>query len=93
MRMTAERGVVSSAHGIRMKNSVHSGGFVTHEIVEALELSVTGATRALGGTRAGETEVALLEPKACGREPRALSRAESQPAFLASRGRFYYCPV
>ncbi len=47
---------MSSAHGIRMNNPVRPGGFVRHEIVEAIELSVTEATRALGVARAGEIE-------------------------------------
>ena len=38
---------MSSAHGIRMKKPVHPGRFVKHEIIEALDLSVTGAARAL----------------------------------------------
>lgn len=37
--------------GIRMKNPAHPGGFVKSEIIEPLELSVTGAARALGVTR------------------------------------------
>ena len=37
--------------GIRMKNPAHPGGFVKSEIVEALELSVTDAAKALGVTR------------------------------------------
>lgn len=48
---------MSSAHGIRMKNPVHPGGFVRHEIIEALELSVTEAARALGVTRAALSAV------------------------------------
>ena len=34
--------------GIRMKNPAHPGGFVKSEIVEALDLSVTDAAKALG---------------------------------------------
>ena len=48
---------MSSAHGIRMKKPVHPGGFVKHEIIEALDLSVTGAARALGVTRAALSAV------------------------------------
>src|SRR5215210_6681772 len=38
--------------GIRMKRPAHPGGFVKHEIIEPLELSVTAAAQALGVTRA-----------------------------------------
>ncbi len=48
---------MSSAHGIRMKKPVHPGRFVKHEIIEALDLSVTGAARALGVTRAALSAV------------------------------------
>ncbi|MEP7221318.1 MAG: HigA family addiction module antitoxin [Novosphingobium sp.] len=37
--------------GIRMKNPAHPGGFVRHEIVTALGLTVTDAAQALGVTR------------------------------------------
>lgn len=42
---------MSAAPGIRMKNPAHPGGFVKHEIIEPLELSVTDAARVLGVTR------------------------------------------
>ena len=48
---------MNSATGIRMKSPVHPGGFVKHEIVEALDLSVTDAARALGVTRAALSAV------------------------------------
>ena len=48
---------MSSAPGIRMKKPVHPGGFVRHEIIEALDLSVTAAARALGVTRAALSAV------------------------------------
>jgi len=38
--------------GIRMKNPAHPGGFIKHEIIEPLELTVTAAAKALGVTRA-----------------------------------------
>jgi len=38
--------------GIRMKRPAHPGGFVKHEIIEPLELSVTAAAQALGVPRA-----------------------------------------
>ena len=37
--------------GIRLKNPPHVGGFVKHEIVVPLELTVTEAAKALGVTR------------------------------------------
>lgn len=37
--------------GLRMKNPAHPGGFVKSEIIEALDLSITGAARVLGVTR------------------------------------------
>ena len=37
--------------GIRLKNPPHVGGFVKHEIVAPLDLTVTDAAKALGITR------------------------------------------
>jgi antitoxin HigA-1 len=37
--------------GIQMKNPPHRGGFVKYEILEALQLTVTDAAKALGVTR------------------------------------------
>jgi addiction module HigA family antidote len=48
---------MKSALGIRMKKPVHPGGFVRHEIIEALDLTVTGAAEALGVTRAALSAV------------------------------------
>lgn len=42
---------MSTAQGIRMKNPAHPGGFVKSEIIEAYDLSVTDAAKALGVTR------------------------------------------
>jgi addiction module HigA family antidote len=42
---------MNAVQSIRMKNPAHPGGFVKSEIVEALDLSVTAAARALGVTR------------------------------------------
>src|SRR5215207_8938300 len=57
--MTPRRGVgphkeaaMGATAGIRMKRPAHPGGFVKHEIIEPLELSVTAAAQALGVTRA-----------------------------------------
>jgi len=48
--------------GIRLKNPAHPGGFIRHEILEPLDLSVTSAAIALGVTRA--TLSALLNERA-----------------------------
>ncbi len=48
---------MNAMQGIRMKNPAHPGGFVKSEIIEALELPVTGAARALGVTRAALSAV------------------------------------
>jgi antitoxin HigA-1 len=37
--------------GYRMKNPVHPGGFIRHEIIEALELTVTSAAKVLDVSR------------------------------------------
>jgi addiction module HigA family antidote len=42
---------MNAVNSIRMKNPAHPGGFVKSEIVEALDLSVTDAAKALGVTR------------------------------------------
>ena len=42
----------TTGHGPRLKTPAHPGGFIRHEIVEALDLSVTTAAAALGVTRA-----------------------------------------
>jgi antitoxin HigA-1 len=43
--------IMSAKAGVRMKNPAHPGGFVRSEIVEALDLSVTDAAKALGVAR------------------------------------------
>jgi len=43
---------MSAKMGIRMKSPAHPGGFIRHEIIDPLGLSVTGAAEALGVTRA-----------------------------------------
>jgi len=48
--------------GIRMKSPTHPGGFIRHEIIEPLDLTVTGAAGALGVTRAALS--ALLNERA-----------------------------
>ncbi|BBK38903.1 transcriptional regulator [Allostella sp. ATCC 35155] len=48
---------MSAVQGIRMKNPAHPGGFVKSEVIEPLGLSVTGAARVLGVTRAALSAV------------------------------------
>ena len=43
---------MTASGGIRMKRPAHPGGFVRHDIIEPLGLSVTRAAEALGVTRA-----------------------------------------
>src|SRR6266576_5495575 len=43
---------MSANTGIRLKNPAHPGGFIRHEIIEPLGLSVTAAAEVLGVTRA-----------------------------------------
>lgn len=42
---------MAATQGLRMKSPAHPGGFVKHEIIEPLGLSVTDAADALGVTR------------------------------------------
>jgi antitoxin HigA-1 len=53
---------VSTLSGIRMKNPAHPGGFIKHEIISPLGLSVTAAAEALDVTRAALS--ALLNERA-----------------------------
>lgn len=66
---------MNSAQGIRMKEPAHPGGFVRHEIIEALDLSVTAAARVLGVTRAALSAVlnerARLSPETALRTEKA----------------------
>ncbi len=43
---------MSAKMGIRMKAPAHPGGFIRHEIIDPLGLSVTSAAEVLGVTRA-----------------------------------------
>jgi addiction module HigA family antidote len=43
---------MSANTGLRLKNPAHPGGFIKHEIIEPLGLSVTAAAEVLGVTRA-----------------------------------------
>lgn len=43
---------MTASAGVRMKRPAHPGGFVKHDIIEPLGLSVTRAAEVLGVTRA-----------------------------------------
>ena len=43
---------MSATLGLRLKSPAHPGGFIRHEIIEPLGLSVTAAAEVLGVTRA-----------------------------------------
>jgi addiction module HigA family antidote len=84
--------------GIRMKNPAHPGGFVKSEIVEALELSVTDAAKALGVTRpalsallneraALASEMALRIEKAFGVSMDTLMRMQNSYDIAQARRR------
>ena len=89
---------MNAVQGIRMKAPAHPGGFVKSEIVEALELTVTGAARALGVTRAAlsavlnerarlSPEMALRIEKAFGVSMDTLMRMQNSYDIAKARGR------
>jgi addiction module HigA family antidote len=53
---------MNATPGIRMKKPAHPGGFIKHEIIAPLDLTVTAAAAALGVTRAALS--ALLNERA-----------------------------
>lgn len=86
------------ANGIRMKNPPHPGGFVRYEIIEALDLSVTAAAKALGVTRAAlsavlnerarlSPEMALRIEKAFGVSMDTLMRMQNSHDIAKARRR------
>ncbi len=88
----------STTMGIRMKSPVHPGGFVKHEIIEPLELSVTDAAKALGVTRpalsallneraALSPEMALRFEKAFGVSMDTLMRMQNSFDIVQARKR------
>jgi addiction module HigA family antidote len=89
---------MNAINGIRMKNPVHPGGFVKTEIVEALDLSVTDAAKALGVTRpalsallnqraALSSEMALRIEKAFGVSMDTLMRMQNSYDIAQARRR------
>jgi addiction module HigA family antidote len=84
--------------GIRMKNPAHPGGFIKHEIIEPLELSVTAAADVLGVTRATlstllnehsqlSSEMALRIEKAFGVSMDTLMRMQNSYDIAQARKR------
>jgi antitoxin HigA-1 len=89
---------MSAKSHIRMKNPAHPGGFVKSEIVEALDLSVTDAAKALGVTRpalsallneraALSSEMALRIEKAFGVSMDTLMRMQNSYDIAQARRR------
>ena len=81
-----------------MKRPAHPGGFVKHEIIEPLELSVTAAAQALGVTRATlstllneraslSPEMALRIEKAFGVSMDTLMRMQNSYDIAQTRAR------
>jgi addiction module HigA family antidote len=84
--------------GIRLKNPAHPGGFIRHEIIEPLELSVTAAANVLGVTRATlstllnershlSSEMALRLEKAFGVSMDTLMRMQNSYDIAQARKR------
>ena len=84
--------------GIRMKNPAHPGGFIKHEIIMPLELTVTAAAQALGVTRAAlstllneraslSPEMALRVEKAFGVAMDTLMRMQNSYDIAQTRKR------
>jgi addiction module HigA family antidote len=89
---------MGASQGIRMKSPVHPGGFVKHEIIEALGLSVTDAASALGVTRPAlsallnerarlSSEMALRIEKAFGASMDTLMRMQNSFDIAQARKR------
>lgn len=84
--------------GVRLKNPAHPGGFIKHEIIEPLGLSVTGAASVLGVTRATlstllnerahlSSEMALRIEKAFGVSMDTLMRMQNSYDIVQARKR------
>lgn len=89
---------MTASTGIRMKAPAHPGGFVKHEIIEPLKLSVTEAARVLGVTRPAlsallnerahlSPEMALRIEKAFGVSMDTLMRMQNSYDIAAARRR------
>ena len=88
----------STKMGVRMKSPAHPGGFVKHEIIAPLELSVTDAAKVLGVTRpalsallneraALSSEMALRIEKAFGVSMDSLMRMQNSFDIAQARKR------
>lgn len=84
--------------GIRLKNPAHPGGFIRHEVIEPLDLSVTAAAGILGVTRAAlsmllnertqlSPEMALRLEKAFGVSMDTLMRMQNSYDIAQARRR------
>ena len=89
---------MSAKTAIRLKNPAHPGGFIKHEIIEPLGLSVTGAAEVLGVTRATlstllnerahlSPEMALRVEKAFGVSMDTLMRMQNSSDIAQTRKR------
>jgi addiction module HigA family antidote len=89
---------MSAMTGMRMKNPAHPGGFIKHEIIAPLELTVTAAAKALGVTRAAlstllneraslSPEMALRVEKAFGVSMDTLMRMQNSFDIVQARKR------
>lgn len=89
---------MAATKNYRLKNPPHPGGFVRTEIIEPMELSVTGAAKALGITRAAlsaflnehsslSPEMALRIEKAFGVNMDTLMRMQNSYDIAQARKR------
>ncbi len=89
---------MSPNEGIRLKSPSHPGGFIRHEIIEPLGLSVTAAADVLGVTRATlstllnerahlSPEMALRVEKAFGVQMDTLMRMQNSYDIVQARKR------
>ncbi|MEO6825278.1 MAG: HigA family addiction module antitoxin [Nitrosospira sp.] len=89
---------MASNSGIRLKDPTHPGGFIKHEIIEPLGLSVTGAANVLCVTRATlstllnerahlSSEMALRIEKAFGVSMDTLMRMQNSYDIAQARKR------
>lgn len=84
--------------GIRLKTPAHPGGFIRHEVIEPLDLSVTAAASILGVTRTAlsmllnertqlSSEMALRLEKAFGVSMDTLMRMQNSYDIAQARRR------
>ena len=89
---------MSATLGLRLKSPAHPGGFIKHEIIAPLNLTVTAAAQALGVTRAAlstllneraslSPEMALRLEKAFGVSMDTLMRMQNSYDIAQTRKR------